>query len=88
MSLAWKYTHPEEVEEVHPAEQAAIPWLSQSERAMALTSSQQNQCTRNADGILVPPPLRFDVLEECIKRLPGFPVVLHGLTSSRRISLR
>ena len=26
-----------------------------------------DQCTRNADGILVPPPLRFDVLEECIK---------------------
>ncbi len=39
------------------------------------------QCTRNADGILVPPPLRFDVLEECIKRLPGFPIVLHGSSS-------
>ncbi|MBQ7582197.1 MAG: class II fructose-bisphosphate aldolase, partial [Lachnospiraceae bacterium] len=40
-----------------------------------------DQCTRNADGILVPPPLRFDVLEECIKRLPGFPIVLHGSSS-------
>ena len=40
-----------------------------------------SQCTRNADGILVPPPLRFDVLEECIKRLPGFPIVLHGSSS-------
>ena len=40
-----------------------------------------SQCTRNADGILVPPPLRFDVLEECTKRLPGFPIVLHGSSS-------
>ena len=39
------------------------------------------QCTRNADGILVPPPLRFDVLEEVSKRLPGFPIVLHGSSS-------
>ena len=34
-----------------------------------------------ADGILVPPPLRFDVLEEVSKRLPGFPIVLHGSSS-------
>ena len=40
-----------------------------------------SQCSRNADGILVPPPLRFDVLEECTKRLPGFPIVLHGSSS-------
>ena len=40
-----------------------------------------DQCTRNADGILVPPPLRFDVLEECMKRLPEFPIVLHGSSS-------
>ena len=39
------------------------------------------QCTRNADGILVPPPLRFDILEEVGKRLPGFPIVLHGASS-------
>jgi fructose-bisphosphate aldolase class II len=39
------------------------------------------QCTRNADGILVPPPLRFDVLEEVSRRLPGFPIVLHGSSS-------
>lgn len=36
------------------------------------------QCTRNADGILVPPPLAFDVLEAIEKQLPGFPIVLHG----------
>ncbi|GHU92984.1 fructose-bisphosphate aldolase [Bacteroidia bacterium] len=39
------------------------------------------QCTRNAEGILVPPPLRFDILEEIEKRIPGFPIVLHGASS-------
>ena len=40
-----------------------------------------DQCTRNKDGILVPPPLRFDILKEVEKRLPGFPIVLHGSSS-------
>ncbi|MBP7095244.1 MAG: class II fructose-1,6-bisphosphate aldolase [Spirochaetia bacterium] len=39
------------------------------------------QCTRTADGVLVPPPLRFDILEEIEKRIPGFPIVLHGSSS-------
>lgn len=39
------------------------------------------QCTRNEDGLLVPPPLRFDILEEIEKRIPGFPIVLHGSSS-------
>ncbi len=39
------------------------------------------QCTRNEDGILIPPPLRFDILEEIERRLPGFPIVLHGASS-------
>ena len=39
------------------------------------------QCTRNAQGILVPPPLRFDILEEIERRIPGFPIVLHGASS-------
>ena len=39
------------------------------------------QCTRNADGILVPPPLRFDILAEIEKQIPGFPIVLHGSSS-------
>lgn len=39
------------------------------------------QCTRNAEGILVPPPLRFDILKEIEKRIPGFPIVLHGSSS-------
>ncbi len=39
------------------------------------------QCTRNEQGILVPPALRFDILEEVSKQLPGFPIVLHGSSS-------
>jgi fructose-bisphosphate aldolase class II len=39
------------------------------------------QCTRDANGILIPPPLRFDILEEIEKRIPGFPIVLHGSSS-------
>ena len=39
------------------------------------------QCTRSADGVLLPPPLRFDILEEVEKRIPGFPIVLHGASS-------
>ena len=39
------------------------------------------QCTRDERGVLVPPPLRFDILEEVSKRLPGFPIVLHGASS-------
>jgi len=42
---------------------------------------QPSQCTRNADGVLIPPPLRFDILEEIEKILPGFPIVLHGSSS-------
>lgn len=39
------------------------------------------QCTRNEEGVLVPPPLRFDILEEVQRRIPGFPIVLHGSSS-------
>ena len=39
------------------------------------------QCTRNEDGVLIPPPLAFDVLEEIEKMIPGFPIVLHGSSS-------
>ncbi|MDR3327498.1 MAG: class II fructose-1,6-bisphosphate aldolase [Prevotellaceae bacterium] len=39
------------------------------------------QCTTDANGILVPPPLRFDILEAVEKELPGFPIVLHGASS-------
>ena len=39
------------------------------------------QCTRTPDGVLIPPPLAFDVLEAIEKKLPGFPIVLHGSSS-------
>ncbi len=39
------------------------------------------QCTRDENGILIPPPLRFDILEEIEQRMPGFPIVLHGASS-------
>lgn len=39
------------------------------------------QCTKNKDGVFVPPELRFDILEEIEKKLPGFPIVLHGSSS-------
>ncbi len=40
------------------------------------------QCTIDPKtGRLVPPPLAFDVLEAIEKKLPGFPIVLHGSSS-------
>ena len=74
------YTHPEEVEEFVSktgCDSLAIA-IGTSHGAYKFTA---DQCTRNEKGILVPPPLRFDVLEEVSKRLPGFPIVLHGSSS-------
>jgi fructose-bisphosphate aldolase class II len=45
------------------------------------TKFKPEQCTRDANGILIPPPLRFDILEEIEKKIPGFPIVLHGSSS-------
>ena len=40
------------------------------------------QCTKDPEtGLLVPPPLAFDILAEIEKKLPGFPIVLHGSSS-------
>lgn len=39
------------------------------------------QCTRDENSVLVPPPLRFDILKEIEERIPGFPIVLHGSSS-------
>jgi len=39
------------------------------------------QCTRNADGVLIPPELRFDILEKIQEKLADFPIVLHGSSS-------
>ena len=74
------YTRPEEVEEF-------VSKTGVDSLAIAIGTShgaykfKPEQCTRNADGVLVPPPLRFDILEEVAKRLPGFPIVLHGASS-------
>ena len=74
------YTHPEEVEEFVSktgCDSLAIA-IGTSHGAYKFTA---DQCTRNEKGELVPPPLRFDILEEVTKRLPGFPIVLHGSSS-------
>lgn len=74
------YTRPEEVEEFVRA--TGVDSL-----AIAIGTShgaykfKPDQCTRNADGILVPPALRFDILEDVSRRLPNFPIVLHGSSS-------
>ena len=74
------YTRPEEVEEFVTrtgVDSLAIA-IGTSHGAYKFTAAQ---CTRNEKGILVPPPLRFDILAEVAKRLPGFPIVLHGSSS-------
>ncbi len=74
------YTRPEEVEEFvnkTGCDSLAIA-IGTSHGAYKFTA---DQCTRNEKGELVPPPLRFDILDEVVKRLPGFPIVLHGSSS-------
>ena len=74
------YTRPEEVEQF--VKETGVDSL-----AIAIGTShgaykfKPEQCTRNEQGILVPPALRFDILEEVSKRLPNFPIVLHGSSS-------
>ena len=74
------YTRPEEVEDF-------VTRTGVDSRAISIGTSHgaykftPAQCTRDENGILVPPPLRFDILEEVGKRLPGFPIVLHGASS-------
>ncbi len=74
------YTRPEEVEEF--VKRTGVDSL-----AIAIGTShgaykfKPEQCTVNEKGVLVPPPLRFDILEEISRLLPGFPIVLHGSSS-------
>ncbi|MDR1973430.1 MAG: class II fructose-1,6-bisphosphate aldolase [Bacteroidales bacterium] len=74
------YTQPEEVE-------AFLKATGVDSLAISIGTShgankfKPEQCTRDENGILVPPPLRFDILEEIEKRIPGFPIVLHGASS-------
>ena len=74
------YTHPDDVQEFVErtgCDSLAIA-IGTSHGAYKFTAAQ---CTRNEQGLLVPPPLRFDILREVEKRLPGFPIVLHGSSS-------
>ena len=74
------YTRPEEVQDF-------VSKTGVDSLAISIGTShgrckfKPEQCTRNADGLLIPPPLAFDVLEEIEKKLPGFPIVLHGSSS-------
>ena len=75
------YTKPEEVVEFATktgCDSLAIS-IGTSHGAYKFTAAQ---CTRDPKtGKLVPPPLAFDVLKAIEKKLPGFPIVLHGSSS-------
>ena len=74
------YTRPEDVEDF--VKKTGVDSLAISiGTSHGANRFKPEQCTRNADGVLVPPPLRFDILEEIEKRIPGFPIVLHGSSS-------
>ena len=74
------YTRPEDVED--SVKKTGVDSLAISiGTSHGANKFKPEQCQRNADGILVPPPLRFDILEEIQKRIPGFPIVLHGSSS-------
>ena len=74
------YTSPDQVEDF--VKRTGVDSLAISiGTSHGATKFKPEQCTRSADGVLVPPPLRFDILEECERRIPGFPIVLHGASS-------
>ena len=75
-----KYTRPEEVQEF--VEKTGVDSLAiaigTSHGAFKFTPAQ---CTRNENGVLVPPELRFDILDKISEILPQLPIVLHGASS-------
>ncbi|MCM8812416.1 MAG: class II fructose-1,6-bisphosphate aldolase [Candidatus Omnitrophica bacterium] len=74
------YTQPEEVIEF--VKKTGVDSLAISiGTSHGANKFKLEQCTRNKDGVLVPPELRFDILEEIEKKIPGFPIVLHGASS-------
>jgi len=74
------YTRPQEVEDF--VKKTGVDSLAISiGTSHGANKFKPEQCTRNADGILIPPPLKFEILEEIEKRIPGFPIVLHGASS-------
>ncbi len=74
------YTQPEEVQDF--VKKTGVDSLAISiGTSHGRTKFKPEQCTKTADGVLIPPPLRFDILAEIEKKLPGFPIVLHGSSS-------
>jgi len=74
------YTQPEEVEDF--VSKTGVDSLAISiGTSHGANKFKPEQCTRDERGVLVPPPLRFDILEEVQKRIPGFVIVLHGASS-------
>ncbi len=67
------YTRPEEVEDF--VKRTGVDSL-----AISIGTSHGAFKFKVKPGEL-PPPLRFDILEECERRIPGFPIVLHGASS-------
>lgn len=74
------YTRPEEVEEfvLRTGVDSLAIAIGTSHGAYKFTPAQ---CKRNAEGVWVPPELRFDILAQIADRLPNFPIVLHGASS-------
>jgi len=73
------YTQPEQVEDF--VKKTGVDSLAISiGTSHGAYKFKPSQCTLQ-DGVLVPPMLRFDILEEVEKRIPGFPIVLHGASS-------
>lgn len=74
------YTQPDEVEDF--VKKTGVDSLAISiGTSHGANKFKPEQCTRDSNGVLIPPPLRFDILEEIEKRIPGFPIVLHGSSS-------
>jgi len=67
------YTRPEEVEEF-------VKMTGVDSLAISIGTSHGAFKFKVKPGEL-PPPLKFDILEECERRIPGFPIVLHGASS-------
>jgi fructose-bisphosphate aldolase class II len=74
------YTRPEEVEDF--VKKTGVDSLAISiGTSHGACKFKPEQCTLNADGVYIPPELRFDILKEIESRIPGFPIVLHGASS-------
>lgn len=67
------YTRPEEVEEF--VEKTGVDSLAIS---IGTSHGAYKFKVKPGEGV---PPLRFDILEEVERRIPGFPIVLHGASS-------